>query len=117
MGIMDILKDIPLSAILKERLAEQEKRMSMTETENVTLKEQIVTLETKVSQLEMENTILKRQLETSHSQALDACPYCNQLAGVLQDRKRHELLGEAGVFTHFYQCSNCQKTYEKDKRT
>ena len=103
MGILDILKEIPLSAVLKERLTEQDKRMSALEAENKILK--------------TENAVLKGQSITSQSQDLDACPYCNQLAGILQERKRHELFGEAGVFTHFYQCSNCQKTYEKDKRT
>lgn len=114
MGIItDMLKEIPLSAILKEKLAEQEKRRSATETENVVLKKQIVALEAKVSQLETENAILKGQLVTSQSQPFDTCPYCKQLAGTLQNRERHETFGEAGIFTHFYQCSNCNKTYDK----
>ena len=121
MGILDILKDIPLSAVLKERLTEQEKRMAATEAESATLKNKIValeaenaTLEDKVLQLETENAVLKRQLESPPSQTFDPCPHCQQLTGILQGRKRHELLGEAGIFTHFYKCSNCNKTYDRD---
>jgi hypothetical protein len=68
--IMDILKDIPLSAVLRERLIEQESKMSILQVENEALK--------------TENNNLKAQLqEIKKNQTIqgDICPYCRQAKG------------------------------------
>ncbi|HEY0087820.1 MAG TPA: hypothetical protein VGB37_03195 [Candidatus Lokiarchaeia archaeon] len=94
MGIItDILKDIPLSSVLRERIIEQEKIMTAQES--------------KIK-------FLESQLKTFQSNNLKSCPYCNTDTGILQDRQRHKLFGEAGVFTHIYKCSNCNKNYDRD---
>lgn len=51
MAILDWFKEIPLSAVLKEKLTDLEKEIS--------------SLKTKVSNLEAENTLLKTKLEDS----------------------------------------------------
>ncbi len=60
MGIIsDILKEIPLSAVLRERLLAQEKRMAELDAENAALKEKLANsekvneeLRTKIKQYE-----------------------------------------------------------------
>lgn len=78
------------------------------------LREQAEAVEQVLSDLQKE----KDTFQSSNPQVKpsDVCPYCNQLAGVLQERKRHKDFGDAGVWTHSYKCSNpsCSKGYEKD---
>jgi cell division protein FtsB len=57
MGIItDILKEIPLSAVLRERLADQEIKMATLEAENAALKS--------------ENTVLKSKFESSQNKGV-----------------------------------------------
>ena len=49
--ITDILKDIPLSAVLRERLQELEKKHSELETENTKLKEENQKLKSRLEEL------------------------------------------------------------------
>ena len=68
MGIItDILKDIPLSAVLRERLIDYEKKMAILEAENATLKTENLTLNNKNSELE----ILVEKLRQVIQQAKD----------------------------------------------
>lgn len=43
----------------------------------------------------------------------DVCPYCRRVTGELMDIKPHPYLGAAGVAVHFYRCTHCGKTYDK----
>jgi|SRR3990167_2624437 len=52
--IIDILKDIPLTAVLREKLSDQEKKMSVLETENSSLKDENSNLKTIVENLRKE---------------------------------------------------------------
>jgi predicted RNase H-like nuclease (RuvC/YqgF family) len=74
MGIItDILKDIPLSAVLRERLSDQETKMATLEAENATLKKENSDLKYLVKDLRQE--IQRRddviQKEKSHDTLLD----------------------------------------------
>jgi len=73
MGIItDILKDIPLSAVLRERLADQEKKMLALETENLALKNENSDLKALVENLRQEIQQTKDiQKEKSHGILLE----------------------------------------------
>ena len=95
MGILsDILKEVPLSALLRERLAEEEK---------------------KVAELESENTVLKAELESLQAKKQNLCPYCGQFTGKLEDIKDDPVFVGFGNKVHYYKCSNaqCGKSYDR----
>lgn len=74
MGIItDILKEVPLSAVLRERLADQETKMSALEAENLVLKKENSDLKCLIENLRQE--IQRRddvvQKEKSHGILLD----------------------------------------------
>lgn len=111
MGILtDILKDIPLSAVLRERVAEQEKKMTVLEKENTILKAENTVLKA-------ENAKLIAQLQQIHEEQTvqgDICPYCRQRKGQLLNLVPHKIFGDVGVKTGFYRCANCNKEYDKE---
>jgi hypothetical protein len=110
--IMDILKDIPLSAVLRERLADQEAKMAVLETENAALK-------AKVAILEAENVHLRAKLEKMQAdQAVhgDVCPYCRQPEGKLLDLVPDAILGDLGLKIGYYQCAHCGKKYDRQHK-
>ena len=68
MGMLDWLKEVPLSAVYKERLAITEKQIVSLERENATLKQELSvlkaeneTLKQELSALKAENEILKQE--------------------------------------------------------
>jgi len=109
MGVItDILKGIPLSAVLKERLTQLETEMAVLKSENELLKSN-----NKI--LESENTELKAKLqkiESDKSIQGDRCPYCQQPKGKLLDIRPDGHFGVLGVKRHYYQCENCGKKYD-----
>ena len=69
MGIItDILKDIPLSAILRDRLSDQEKKMALLETENAFLKTENLTLKNQNSNLNRVVEELRKKIEGNEQQ-------------------------------------------------
>lgn len=63
MGIItDILKEIPLSAVLKERLTEMEAKMAILENENTTFKKENAKLHLNLQNAEHENQRLTQQI-------------------------------------------------------
>jgi uncharacterized protein with PIN domain len=101
--ILDILKEFPLSAVLRERLIEVEKRLAICGA----------ALEKCMSDKE----ILHLQIENiKKSEAIlgDPCPYCKQRKGELLRLTPHPLFGEVGVKIGVYKCANCGKEYEKE---
>jgi uncharacterized protein with PIN domain len=117
--ITDILKEIPLSAILRERLAEKEAEMAALKSENTELKAENTGLKSKIVILKAQNADLKAKLQKIESNKTihgDICPYCQQPNGKLLDIKPHKHFGAVGVKVYNYQCENCGKKYEKEKQ-
>ena len=64
MGIItDILKEIPLSAVLRERLLTQEMKMTDLEAENAALKAENAVLKTQLTQLRKDNEELRTKIK------------------------------------------------------
>jgi DNA-directed RNA polymerase subunit RPC12/RpoP len=108
--ILDILKEIPLTAILRERLADQDKRMAALEV-------RVKDLEGKLELCESEKEDLRRQLEEKKKAEEikgNLCPYCRHRKGQLLRLTPHPLFGEVGVKIGIYKCENCGKEYEKE---
>lgn len=64
MGIItDILKDIPLSAVLRERLVDQEKKMAILEAENAALKTENLALKNENSDLKALIENLRQEIQ------------------------------------------------------
>jgi predicted Zn-ribbon and HTH transcriptional regulator len=112
MGVItDILKGIPLTAVLKERLAEQEAAMAALKTENTILKAENAVLKAKYAdcQTKLQNFEREKTIQG------DSCPYCQQPKGKLLDIQPHHIFGETGVKVYYYQCENCGKKYDKEQ--
>jgi len=103
--IMDILKDIPLSAVLRERLADQEFKTAALETENADLKAKVVDLE-----LDLQN------IQTNQAVHGDVCPYCRHPEGQLLRLVPHEIFGDMGLKIGYYKCAQCGKEYDRQDR-
>jgi uncharacterized protein with PIN domain len=103
--IMDILKEVPLSAVLRERLSEQETKMTILESENKVLKSENANLHTQIQQMQADQAIQG-----------DICPYCRRPKGELLKLVPHEIFGEVGIKVGFYKCANCGKEYDKEYR-
>jgi regulator of replication initiation timing len=66
MGIItDILKEIPLSAVLRERLVDKETKMAALDKENVTLKAKDTILQTENATFKTENANLRVDLQNA----------------------------------------------------
>jgi len=83
MGIItDILKDIPLSAVLRERLIDQEKTMATLEAENLALKNENSDLKALVENLRQEIQQTKDiQKDKSHNTSFKMQLGCLLFAG------------------------------------
>jgi DNA-directed RNA polymerase subunit RPC12/RpoP len=112
MGIItDILKDIPLTAILRERLADKEAEMTTLKSENTILKSENAILKA-------ENADLKAKLQKIESDKTvhgDSCPYCQQPKGKLLDIRPAKVLGDLGLKIRYYKCENCDREYDKEQ--
>ena len=95
MGIItDILKDIPLSAVLRERLVDQEKKMAILEAENAALKTENLALKNENSDLKALIENLRQEIqqtkniqkEQSHIILLD--PIEEEILLLLHSRER-----------------------------
>jgi len=111
MGILDLLKEIPLSAVLKEKLTDFEK-------ENISLKK-------KVSDLETENSVLKGKLEQSENQrrALEkqimevqsntssgyVCDHCGSTKLRRTGNRPDPTFGRLGIKQSVFVCEECGK--------
>ena len=95
MGIItDILKDIPLSAVLRERLVDQENKMAILEAENAALKTENLALKNENSDLKALIENLRQEIqqtkniqkEQSHIILLE--PIDEEILLLLHDRER-----------------------------
>ena len=85
--ITDILKEVPLSAVLRERLVDQEKKMAILEADNLALKNENSNLKTIVENLRQEIQQTKAiQEKTSHGILLD--PIEEEILLLLHDGAR-----------------------------
>ena len=94
-SIIDILKEIPLSAVLKERLIDQERKMATLEKENAELRIRI------------------HKLEEDKEVQGDLCPYCRKPKGELLKLEADPVFGPMGVKKGYYKCSNCAREYDR----
>ncbi|OPY14670.1 MAG: hypothetical protein A4E69_01053 [Syntrophus sp. PtaB.Bin138] len=86
MGIItDIIKALPITAIQKEKLLEQEKRLEALETENLLLKEKL------------------RRFETGN---LARCPKCSAVAYTLSG-KEDSSWAAVGCSDFVFACNQC----------
>jgi uncharacterized protein with PIN domain len=102
-AILDLLKDIPLSAVIKERLIQAEAKIATLEKENAILKDENRNLK-----------VLRNQPKT-HKPG-DECPFCHQNALQLLEIKKSPIpsLAVLGIRQGYYKCGNCQKNYDKE---
>jgi len=94
-SIIDLLTEIPLSAVLKERLIDQERKMAILEKENEELRIRI------------------QKLEEAKEVQGDLCPYCRKAKGELLKLETDPVFGPMGVKMGYYKCSNCAKEYDR----
>ena len=107
--ILDILKEIPLSAVLRERLAGTEAKMATLEKENEDLQAKVDVLETENGQLRLQLHEVQKQQQVDG----DVCPYCRQPKGQLLNLRPDPTFGHLGVKVGDYKCSHCGKEYER----
>jgi len=117
--IADAVKTIPVSEVLRERLAFADQQFAA-------LERKATELTLKVSELETENKDLRFEIQQRAAQIHkltpseppgDKCPYCNRNTGKLQEIKLQPgQRGMLGLKEGFYKCANpdCGKNYEKD---
>ena len=108
---MDILKGIPLNAVLREQISTLEKEMA-------TLKAKVAILEPENAELKAENAELKAKLQKIESNKTihgDICPYCQHPNGKLLNIQPHKHFGEMGLKVYYYQCENCGKKYDRER--
>jgi uncharacterized protein with PIN domain len=109
--IIDFIKDLPLTAIMRERLIDFERQMAVLEKENAILKAENTILKAQNAEL-----ILKIQdYEKSSSVGQDPCPYCQKEKGELIDIVPHPIFGSSGIKIAHYECTNCRKQYERER--
>jgi hypothetical protein len=109
-AITDILKDIPLSAVLRERLVDKEVAITKLETENKELKAEVAALNMKVTILESQLAAAQPKVAIPRTQR-DICPYCHQPKG-RQGMIRPNRPPRFG-HTETYDCAGCGESYEK----
>ena len=97
--LTDILKDIPLNAVLREKIAEADRRIDLLQRENQNLK--------------VENAELK--LDASK----EPCPKCRAPEFNLVSSRKHPIFGEAGIIERAHVCAQCgfAETREVDSFT
>ncbi len=93
MGIItDILKEVPLSAVLRERLVDQEKKMAMLEAENATLKAENFALKKQNSDLNILVENLRQEIHQAKNiqeeQSHIILPIEEEILLLLHDRER-----------------------------
>lgn len=106
MGIIaDLLKEVPLSAVLKERLSEYEKSDAQKDAK-------IHDLEAKVKYLETALSAAQPQIATAITQR-DICPHCGHAGGKQISFVPDHPRSTGG--TEKYRCAGCGNDYEKRK--
>ena len=102
--IIELLKEIPLSAVLRERLADKDAEIAICKA--------------KVASLEAENAALKahlQKIENGKTIHKDICPFCQQPNGQLKDIRPHKIFGDHGVKVFYYKCDGCGREYDKEQ--
>jgi len=102
-AILDLLKDIPLSAVVKERLTQAEAKITTLERENTILKEENAVLKRDVQNLK----ILLNQPKIQKPG--DECPYCRRQTGELQRMEPNPIFGPHGINDGYYNAPVAEK--------
>lgn len=117
--ILKLLEEIPLSAVLRERVALFDDELERCRARVAALESENKKLQTQNKKLQTQNINLKNKInqkESSKKVLYDICPYCNQPEGKVVDIQPHLLLGHThGVKVFYYECNNCHKKYDREK--
>lgn len=112
MGVIrDVSREVPLTALLRERLVDQEKKMTVTETENAALGAENTVLKAENRQLRLR----LQDAQASETVQQNTCPYCRQPKGQLLRLVPHETFGDLGSRIGYYKCTQCGKEYHRKR--
>jgi hypothetical protein len=115
MGVLiDILKEVPLSAVLKEHLKELEAKMAALETENSRL-----TTENEALLADLNNAKGEIDNQKNLKERAEACVFCRsysaEVVNITPDPVQQFAMMGRKVF--HYRCSSCGKTFTKQKNS
>jgi hypothetical protein len=108
MGILDLLKDIPLSAVLREKIID-------IETENKALKAENAILKVKLEESEQQRRALEKQIEQKLLESHNSNPLgyvCDHCGSAKLTRTRSDLdpiFGVVGIKQSIFSCQECGK--------
>lgn len=117
MGIItDILKDVPLSAVLKEKIIKLENEMSVLKTENAVLKSENEELKSKIEIFEEKNKqIFHANLLWLKNDPNPYCPSCygseHKLIHMITVNVPDKVIDDSPIYKNIFRCS----TYPKCK--
>jgi ribosomal protein L37AE/L43A len=115
MAILDWFKEIPLSAVLKERLIDLEKKLVALEKENAALKEENATLKLKLEGSEQQRRALEEQakqklIEPHNSNPLGYyCDHCGSQKLKRIGSRSDPTFGVLGIKEGIFLCNDCGK--------
>lgn len=122
MAILDLIKEIPLSAVYKERLTDFEKQFSEFQSENMVLKEQISDLQLQLEQSEEHRRTLENQIVEIQSNPLtfddktgtfvssaDGLRYCAKC-------RSKDILSPLKNGEHEWTCPACESEFKDPSR-
>jgi len=108
MSILDLLKEVPLSAVLKEKIA-------TLETENKSLKSEIAIIKEKLSQSEqqrrtLEEQVIQKQTQFHNSNPLGyVCDHCGCQKLKRTGNRPDPTFGVLGAKQSIFICEACGK--------
>jgi hypothetical protein len=105
MSILDLLKEVPLSAVLKEKIAALEAENKALKAENAVLKE-------KLAQSEEQRRALEKKIaeELSHKNSNGrVCDHCASQQLRRTGSRPDPIFGKLGVKQEIFVCESCGK--------
>ena len=97
--ITDILKDLPLNAVLREKVLEADRQIENLQSEN--------------KRLIAENTVLKQKL----ARPKEPCPKGGAQEFNMTASRKHPIFGDAGVVERTHTCEQCGFTETREVDT
>jgi uncharacterized protein with PIN domain len=100
--ITDILKNIVLFAVLKERFMNKKTETAILKAEIVALKTENIKLKTELQRIKGDKTIIDY-----------ICPFCHTLTGKLLEEGDAHPLRQFNQIKRIFECEKCGKEYPK----